>query len=155
MKQEDFRKAKPKDSIGVARLAERAYQHYVPVIGAMPLPMEVDYRAMIDEDEVWIAGPADNPFACLVLKPEPDHMLIWSIAIDPERQGNGFGRGLLQFAIQRAIELDLREVRLFTNVKMHENLKWYARYGFRETGREFKGDKEVVHMALSLESPAN
>lgn len=154
MKREDFRKAKPRDADGIAHLAARAYEHYVPVIGSIPLPMAADYAAMIEEDEVWIAGPQDNPFACLVLKLAPDHMLIWSIAIDPERQGNGFGRGLLQFAIQRADELELTEVRLFTNVKMKENRAWYARYGFRETLIEMKGDKEVVHMSLMLNSPA-
>jgi ribosomal protein S18 acetylase RimI-like enzyme len=62
---------------------------------------------------------------------------IWSsIALrsGPNSSEKGFGSALLHFADQRAIEIGAREVRLYTNQRMEQNLALYRRHGFVEVG---------------------
>jgi ribosomal protein S18 acetylase RimI-like enzyme len=49
-------------------------------------------------------------------------------------QRRGHGKTLLMFADERARELGLREVRLYTNVRMAANVRLYRACGFQEIG---------------------
>jgi len=67
-----------------------------------------------------------------------DHLLLETVAVAPGSQGKGYGRLLLDRAERDALELDHSEVRLYTNEAMTENLTFYPRHGYRETGRGFR-----------------
>ncbi len=131
-------------------LARRSYKIYVPVMNAIPLPMSADYGVCVRRGEVWIVREGRQLSASLTLARMPDHLLIESIAVDPQHQGNGHGRFLLDWALRRAEMLSHDTVKLYTNVHMAENRRWYRRSGFEETGQEQRGDKIVVHMAYRL-----
>jgi ribosomal protein S18 acetylase RimI-like enzyme len=60
--------------------------------------------------------------------------MIYSITVKPDAQRKGYGTTLLDFADQRAIELGLHQVRLYTNERMERNLRLYRRHGFVEVG---------------------
>ena len=143
-------RAKSGGAEALRELARRAYEHYIPVIGAVPVPMTADYAAHVRNDEVWVLRSGNALAASLVLIRQPDHLLIESIAVDPAVQGKGHGRQLLDFARQRTADLQLAEIRLYTNILMHENRAWYQRAGFTETHEEQRGDKRIIHMRLSL-----
>lgn len=145
-----LRRAAREDAPGIAALAEAAYAHYIPVINAIPQPMQADYAELVASGEVWIAGDSENPDASLVLRPEEECLLLWSIAVAPRNQGLGFGNALLDFCSQRARDLQKTVLRLFTNVLMQSNRDWYERRGFSETHREQIGDKLVVHMSRAV-----
>ena len=116
-------------------------------MNAVPLPMTAAYAALIANAEVWIMRGAEGIGASLVLVPQEDHVLIESIAVDPDRQGEGFGRQMLQWAHERARDMGFQELRLYTNVLMHENRAWYKRAGWTELHEEQRGDKRIVHFA--------
>ena len=112
--------------------------------------MTADYAALIANAEVWIMRGAEGIGASLVLVPQEDHVLIESIAVDPDRQGEGFGRQMLQWAHERARDMGFQELRLYTNVLMHENRAWYKRAGWTELHEEQRGDKRIVHFAYRI-----
>jgi ribosomal protein S18 acetylase RimI-like enzyme len=64
-----------------------------------------------------------------------DSYYVDNVAVDPEAQGTGLGRLLLDVADQRAHAAGLSRVRLYTNAAMHENLHYYPRQGFIEIDR--------------------
>ena len=99
---EGFDLANPGDAVAMTELARRAYAHYIPVINAVPVPMTADYAAHIRQDDVWVLRSSTTLAASLVLIRHPDHLLIESIAVDPEEQGKGRGRQLLDWARRRA-----------------------------------------------------
>ncbi len=79
--------------------------------------------------QLWRVG------AVLVLRQATDHLLIENVAVRPALQGSGLGRLLLRFAEDSAVERGLSELHLYTNVHMTENLAYYSRRGYIETGR--------------------
>jgi GNAT superfamily N-acetyltransferase len=55
------------------------------------------------------------------------------VAVDPERQGAGIGRTLLERAEGRASEEGVDELQLLTHELMTQNRAMYARMGWEET----------------------
>jgi hypothetical protein len=63
------------------------------------------------------------------------------------------GRALLARAEERAAELGLGELPLYTNVAMVENLSFYLRLGYVEVDRRVEC-LQVPHMYMNLNRPA-
>jgi protein-L-isoaspartate(D-aspartate) O-methyltransferase len=141
------RRAAADDGPVLNALARAAYGIYVPLIGREPMPMAVDWTTLLQTQEVWIVdGPSGEAVASLALALEPDHLVIWSIAVAPAHQGRGIGRDLMAFAETRARALQRSGIRLFTNARMERNIARYRRLGYLETHREPLEDGALVHM---------
>ena len=66
---------------------------------------------------------------------QPGYLLLDNVAVLPAAQGRGIGARLLALAEEQARGLGLREIRLYTNETMTENLAYYPRHGYAETHR--------------------
>ena len=108
---------------------------YVDRIGREPAPMTADYGRIAESGDAWVAEQAGCIVGILVLEPAEDHLLLENVAVTPRAQGLGVGGRLLRLAEDQAREHGLREVRLYTNETMTENLGYYPRHGYRETHR--------------------
>lgn len=148
-----IRQAEPADAPAVHDIVQRAYAHYVERIGGRPGPMDDDHARQVREGLVHVAED-DGIAGVLVLVREDDHLLIANVAVDPGRQGQGIGRRLLDFAESRAREAGLPELRLYTHVRMTENIALYMRLGYVETERRSEHGFERVFMTKRLTRPS-
>lgn len=80
-------------------------------------------------------GACTQAAGLIVLVPADNYLLLENVAVVPSAQGRGVGGALLRFAEDHARSLGLGEIRLYTNAAMTENLTYYPRRGYRETGR--------------------
>ena len=135
------------DARAVGALVEEAYGHYVERIGKRPAPMDEDYAEVVRHGHTWVAEEAGTLAGVLVLVPGSDHLLIENVAVAPGWWGRGVGRQLLELAEDRAREAGLAELRLYTNALMTENRAYYARRGYRETGRQTVDGFDRVYLA--------
>jgi GNAT superfamily N-acetyltransferase len=146
-----IRLAVREDADIVSVITDAAYSKWIPLIGREPEPMTVDYVEMIEAHPIYILSFEDKPVAVLVLKPEEGQMLIWSIAVNPDYQGRGFGLRLLRLAEDEARYRGFKRIRLYTNSLFSENVALYRWFGYEETRREpFRGST-LVHMAKHLD----
>lgn len=130
-----IRRAHPGDAAAVQQISAAAYiGAYQAVIGAVPRPAHEDYRERIDRREVWVLE-TDRPLGVLVLEEKSGHLLIYSVAVDPDMAGRGYGTALLAIAERHALAVGQSEIRLYTNSRMSANLRLYGRCGFDEIGR--------------------
>lgn len=74
---------------------------------------------------------------------------IGRLVVAPDRQGDGLGSALLRAAEER-LPPEVTAVRLFTGEHSAGNLRLYARFGYRETGRTPASGYQLVHMAKAL-----
>lgn len=130
-----LRSADARDARAVSECVRAAYSRYVERIGKEPAPMLEDYGALVRNGDVRVLVEDEEVVGVLVMRREEDHLFIGNVAVRPDRQGHGLGRRLMDFTEQRATEEGLSEVRLYTNEKMWENLAFYEKLGFEETGR--------------------
>lgn len=152
-----IRAANPGDLAAIISLTERAYGHYLDLLGRPPVPMTEDYAPRIRAGQVWLAEDDATIVGLLVVENHADHAMIFSVAVDPARHGNGLGRGLLDFAERRAAKMGLPEMRLYTNALMTRNINLYQRLGYRETGRRpsaLSPAHTIVDMAKALDGQA-
>jgi ribosomal protein S18 acetylase RimI-like enzyme len=130
-----IRQALPADRAAVDAITQRAYAHYLPVLGHAPMPLVADYAERIGAGEVWLLERAGTPLALAVIEAHPDHIHIFSLAVDPDAQHGGLGRELLAFAEERARAAGIGLITLVTNARMERNIGIYRRAGYVETHR--------------------
>jgi GNAT superfamily N-acetyltransferase len=147
-----LRRATDTDVEPIAALVREAYAKWVPLIGREPKPMRADYAVAVRDHIVWVLGDQGAISAVLELIPHADHVLIENVAVAPALQGQGLGKCLMSFAERVARNLNLFEVRLYTNERFISNIALYERLGYTETHREPLGSSSVVFMHKLLES---
>ena len=145
-----IRRASPDDAGSIRSIARAAFEKYTVRIGREPAPMVTDFVAAIASDHVVVIETPGVIAGYLVGWPETDAYFIDNIAIDPDRQGEGLGRKLMDHAIEEARRLGLSAVRLYTNVAMSENLSLYAHLGFIETHRAWEDGFDRAYLRLNL-----
>jgi len=123
------------DVPAIESIVERAYGGYVESLGFRPGPMGEDYRDLVSRGLVSVLAHGGRIAGLLVLAEEPDHLQVENVAVDPDRQGEGIGRTLLDHAEERARDAGLAEIRLYTHARMTENRAIYSHLGYRETDR--------------------
>jgi ribosomal protein S18 acetylase RimI-like enzyme len=110
-----------------------------------------NYPARIADGWVSVAEDSTSNIAgIIVLIPGSDHLLLDNIAVQPDCQGQGFGRVLMKFAEREAKHLGYTRICLYTHEKMTENIDLYRRIGFVETGRGQQGGYDRVFMVKDL-----
>ena len=146
-----IREATADDADRIGAIARAAYAKYLPRMGREPAPMVADFGAEIAAQRVVVIETAGKVSGYMIAWPEADAYFIDNIAVDPERQGEGLGRRLIEQAAAEAGRLGLSAVRLHTNVMMTENLSMYAHIGFVETHRAIENGFHRVHLRWSLQ----
>ena len=131
-----IRRATPADAPAVTEVVRESFSVYIERLGVTPWPMRSDYAEVIGRGETWVAADVDDVAGVLVLEQQDDHLLLDVIAVRRAERGSGVGYALMLHAENVARGLGLPEVRLYTNEKMSENLAYYPRLGYVETGRE-------------------
>jgi RimJ/RimL family protein N-acetyltransferase len=144
-----LRRAVRTDAARLAAFQEAAYGPNRAILGVEPLPLTMDYREVLDTYEAWLIE-ADEVIGALILEPQPDHLLIWSIASAPALQRRGVGKRLLAAAEARARALGLSTLRLYTGEKLTRNVRWYHRHGYAIERVEERPDRRIVHMVKVL-----
>jgi ribosomal protein S18 acetylase RimI-like enzyme len=151
----EIRPANISDLPMIRRIVADAYSKYVQRIGKPPGPMLDDYAAHVRNNAAWVITRNEAVTGLIVLVPEQDHLLLDNIAVDPAQHGRGFGRALLGFAEREARRRGYTELRLYTHVKMTENLAMYPALGWQETGRGEQAGYQRVFFRKRLTMPQN
>ncbi|WP_251977811.1 GNAT family N-acetyltransferase [Salinicola avicenniae] len=145
-----LRLATAADRPRVEALVNAAYGHYVERIGTVPGPMRDDYAAYIAAGYVTLLLDDEAIGGLLVLIPHDDTLLLDNVAVAPGHQGRGIGRRLMQLAEQRARELGLGSITLYTQEQMHENRAIYRHYGYVETHHARERGLDRVYLRKML-----
>ena len=148
-----IRPAGPADAATVSDIVDAAYRGYIPRIGKPPGPMLDDYSRRIAAGQVSVLADAAGIVGVLVLEETADGFLLNNIAVAPRGQGKGHGRALLAFAEAEAVRRGWRDIRLYTNALMTENIALYLRIGYVETARVTELGFDRVYMSKPLGPP--
>lgn len=145
-----IRGATTDDAARMRAIARAAYAKYVPRIGREPSPMVADYDAAVTANHAVVIEAAGSILGYMIGWPESDAYFIENIGVDPEYQGGGLGRRLIDHAVSQADRLGLPALRLYTNALMAENLAMYAHIGFVETHRTVEKGFHRVYLRWTL-----
>lgn len=112
--------------------------------------MLADYAALIGEGVVYVLPEGNIVTGVLVIKPAEDAVLVENVAVHPSYQGTGLGRELMRFVETFARGRGQREIKLYTNELMTENIAFYEKLGFQEIERRLDGGYQRVFMHKDL-----
>jgi GNAT superfamily N-acetyltransferase len=108
--------------------------------------VEIDYEDEIAFYPVWVAVSSGEIAGGLILMFEDDYTTIANIAVHPDYQGQGLGRGLMAFAENEARSRGYQEMHLVTHVLLPENVLFYLKLGWTESSR----DETRVYMIKNI-----
>lgn len=148
-----IRIADAQDVARVRAIARAAYAKYVPRIGREPAPMVADYDASVAMQRAVVVEIAAQIRGYMIGWPEGDAYFVENIGVDPQYQGHGLGRRLIEYAVAEARSQRLPALSLYTNEAMTENLAMYAHFGFVETLRVAEKGFRRVYMRWTLAKP--
>jgi ribosomal protein S18 acetylase RimI-like enzyme len=133
---EVWRAASLDDAPAIAALTRAAYAKWVPVIGRLPLPMQVDYAEALLKHAITLVERDGALMGLIETEDRADHLYIANVAVAEARQGQGLGRRLVAHAERQARERGFSEVRLMTNALYEVNIRLYEFLGFEIYARE-------------------
>lgn len=145
-----FRQATLADLSFVRACAQAAYALYISRMGQRPAPMDADFETAITNGTCFVLEATDRPLGYAIWFADDDAFFIENIAIAPAEQGSGLGRVLMHHAEKTARKQGLSRLRLYTNVKMSENIAFYIRLGFAEIERRQENGFHRVYMEKQL-----
>lgn len=116
-------------------IARDAYSIYLKRLGKPPAPMIADFAHHVDQNDVLVFEQDGAIAGYAILLIDQQRALLDNIAVDPGQQRLGIGQALIEAVEQRAKAFGHAELILYTNIVMTENVRWYAKLGFVETGR--------------------
>jgi GNAT superfamily N-acetyltransferase len=93
------------------------------------------YGDLISAGSVQAAYRDGILVGCLVTSRDEDSFTLDVVAVDPQYQGQGIGRHLIDVAERQARDLGYNGTRLCTNARMTENQALYLRLGYEEYAR--------------------
>lgn len=149
-----IRHATSSDVEAVRSCVQLAYEPYTARIGRKPAPMLADYDQLVKQGRVHVADNGQRIVGVVVMWTHLDHVNIDNIATHPDVRGTGVGRSLLEWAELRALEEGHREIRLYTNAAMRENLSYYERQGFLRTGQDTEDGYDRIYFSRRLDMPS-
>jgi ribosomal protein S18 acetylase RimI-like enzyme len=153
--QPSIRPASFDDVARIRSIARAAYAKYIARIDREPAPIGADYDSEVAAGRVVVVEADGSARGYMVAWPEADAYFIDNIGIEPNAQGKGLGRRLLEHAASEARRLRLPALRLYTNAAMTENVSMYAYLGFVETHRQAEKGFNRIYMRLDLTGPAS
>lgn len=114
--------------------------------------MTADYGSLVGQGVVHVldADSGDGLAGVLVAFARDEHYFIENVAVRPDLHGSGRGRLLLAFAEDEAKRQGLDRIELYTNAVMSENIDYYPRLGYEETGRHEEDGFERVFFHKGL-----
>ncbi len=131
-------------------LQQAAYARNREILGVEPIPLQWDYRDVLNDRDVWLLEEGETLVGALVATPMDGHLYIDSISVEPSATNRGLGNALLAAAETRARALCLGELRLITGELLASNVAWYQRKGFEIVEIEETPDRRIVHMRRVL-----
>ncbi|KAF3765134.1 acyl-CoA N-acyltransferase, partial [Cryphonectria parasitica EP155] len=133
-----------------------AYAKYVERIGREPAPMTADQHAIIadpTQDIYVLRRCEDGKVVGSILLSDSerdDSTLVDNLVVDPELQGRGYGRLLMDFAHDYARAKGRPALTLFTNEKMYENHALYVKMGFIQVDKRVENGYHRVYFRKQL-----
>ncbi len=145
-----LRSAAEEDAAAVTQCVHNAFRHYIERMGRKPGPLLMDYAKEIREHQVFVVEENGQVIGSLVLCIKEEGFLLDVIAVEPQVQGRGVGRLMLEFAESEAQRQGYKSIYLFTHEKMTENQALYSKIGYVEYDRRLEQGLARVYMRKQL-----
>lgn len=94
--------------------------------------MDDDYSVRLTEFESWVDEENGTIRGAILLEDAGGHLWVDNVSVDPDHQGAGIGKSLLELSLRRGAERGFEEVHLFTHELMAADRAIYEHLGWIE-----------------------
>lgn len=145
-----IRVASVSDVEAIRQCAVDAYSKYIERIGKAPAPMVANFEALVGADQVVVALCENQLAGFVVFYKIQKAMHLENVAVHPAFSGRGIGKLLIRYVEDKAAEIGLDYVELYTNAAMTENLSMYPALGYQEYDRRCEDGFDRVYFRIRV-----
>jgi len=145
-----IRLANAEDVNTIQPFIRQAYAKWVPVLGREPTPMSVDYEQAVKAHRFDLLYQKNDLVALLETNNKKDCLFIENLCVSPDKQREGLGQYLLNYAEVVAQKAGHKTLRLDTNSLFSGNVKLYRRMGYVIDWEKPNDVGMHVHMVKTL-----
>ena len=98
--------------------------------------MDDDYSVRLAEFESWVDDEDGTIRGVILLEEEGGRLWVDNVSVDPDHQGAGIGKALLELSLERGAARGFEEVHLFTHKLMDTDRAIYEHLGWIEYEEE-------------------
>ncbi|MCF7560915.1 GNAT family N-acetyltransferase [Sabulilitoribacter multivorans] len=134
---------KTQDYLLIERLADTIWrEHYIPIVGKPQIDYMLEkYQSAIaienqiaDGFEYYILNYNSTSVGYLAIKQEENALFLSKIYVLSSYRGQKIGKTAIQFIETKALEYDLKNIRLTVNINNTNAIKAYEKLGFVSMG---------------------
>ncbi len=129
-----IRPARTADAAALSVCFRRAYAEYATRLSDLPDVAE-GLAEEIERHNVWVAEQGDRLLGGLVLMIGAERARLANLAVDPQAEGRGLARRLIETAERACRTRDLAFLELTTHSALPEIQSLYRHLGWAETSR--------------------
>ena len=134
----------------VRQCALDAYSIYVKRMGRKPAPMVADFDTIQTRGDLYVVEAEGVIVGFIVFYPKDGAMHLENVAVSPSAHGSGYGVRLIEFAESAARDQGFKNMELYTNEKMTENISYYLQLGYVEVARRNEDGFNRVYFRKEL-----
>jgi len=108
--------------------------------------MKADHAAFIRDNRVDLLFAGPDLAALVETIQRNNDILIENVAVEPRFQKRGYGRKMVAYAEQLAVQAGVGIVRLYMNSLFKENLRLYASLGYEIEREEARNGGVAIYM---------
>ncbi len=149
-----IRAARVSDVEAIRKCAVDAYSKYVKRIGKAPAPMVADFETLVGAGRVVVASRENQLAGFIVFYKTQRVMHLENVAVRSAFRGRGIGKLLIRYVENKAAEIGLDYVELYTNAAMTENLSMYPALGYEEYDRRCEDGFNRVYFRIRVSAEA-
>jgi len=121
------------DLLALLQRAFAAMEHRIEPPSSL-YPLDAAALAEKSHAEILMIAEQDGELVgCVFARTEPESVYLSKLAVDPDRQGRGIGRRLMEEAEDLARDLGRRVLELDTRIELVENHQIFAALGYAKT----------------------
>ncbi len=147
MEDVDIRQAETDDAVAVQAVIRAAYAAWKD-----RLPDLTDISGGVEDDiskgRVWAALEGESVVGCLIGGASADAWHVANVAVAPQHGGKGIGGALMRFAVEQALQADVKEMVLATHREMSGNVALYEHLGWQISDAD--GNRVMMRRDISL-----
>lgn len=152
-----IRRATVEDLSFLQAIVIASYSKYLERLAKPPAPMLLNYTELPKDRDMYVLESFSDDKGSeivggitLAIDEASGAVKVNNVVVGPAAQGRGYGRVLMEFAESVAREKGIDLLELYTNVKMHENISIYLKFGYVETERRTEDGHDRVFFRKQL-----
>lgn len=145
-----IRPAELQDMGSVMDCIKKSFEPYISILRQIPNALNADLKKIIDSQNLFVATIDDKIVGTIEIIINHESINLEKLSVLPYFRGKGIGKKLISYAEFLAKENRIKKIKLFTNERLIDNIRYFKKNGFSETDKKVENGFKRVYFEKNI-----